>query len=63
MEEEISKIRASDKKVEEYNKIIKSKRETLDTENNKREEIIRYINTIEIELGKIIEAGKEKKNL
>ncbi|APF26953.1 AAA domain protein [Clostridium sporogenes] len=62
VEEEISKIRASDKKVEEYNKIIKSKRETLDTENNKREEIIRYINTIEIELGKIIEAGKEKKN-
>lgn len=62
VEEEISKIRASDKKVEEYNKVIKSKRETLDTENNRREEIIRYINTIEIELGKIIEAGKEKKN-
>ncbi|MBU5299666.1 AAA family ATPase [Clostridium sporogenes] len=62
VEEEISKIRASDKKVEEYNKAIKSKRETLDTENNRREEIIRYINTIEIELGKIIEAGKEKKN-
>ncbi|AVQ39518.1 exonuclease SbcC [Clostridium botulinum] len=62
VEEEISKIRTSDKKVEEYNKAIKSKRETLDTENNRREEIIRYINTIEIELGKIIEAGKEKKN-
>lgn len=62
VEEEISRIRASDKRVEEYNKIIKSKRETLDTENNKREEIIKYINTIEIELGKIIEAGKEKKN-
>ncbi|MCR1973173.1 AAA family ATPase [Clostridium sporogenes] len=62
VEEEISRIRASDKKVEEYNKVIKSKRETLDTENNRREEIIKYINTIEIELGKIIEAGKEKKN-
>lgn len=62
VEEEISRIRASDKKVEEYNKVIKSKRETLDTEKNKREEIIRYINTIEIELGKIIESGKEKKN-
>ncbi len=29
---------------------------------NKREEIIKQINIMEIELGKIIEAGKEKKN-
>ena len=62
MEEEISRIRASDKKIEEYNKVIKNKREILESENNKREEIIKHINTMEIELGKIIEAGKEKKN-
>lgn len=62
VEEEINKIRVSDKKVEEYNGVIKNKREILDTENKKREEIIKQINTMEIELGKIIEAGKEKKN-
>jgi len=62
VEEEISRIRASDKKIEEYNKVIKNKREILESENNKREEIIKHINTMEIELGKIIEAGKEKKN-
>ncbi|NFT80392.1 SbcC/MukB-like Walker B domain-containing protein, partial [Clostridium sporogenes] len=62
VEEEINKIRVCDKKVEECNRVIKNKREVLDTENKKREEIIKQINTMEIELGKIIEAGKEKKN-
>ena len=62
VEEEINKIRVCDKKVEECNRVIKNKREILDTENKKREEIIKQINTMEIELGKIIEAGKEKKN-
>ncbi|KEJ01645.1 AAA family ATPase [Clostridium botulinum] len=62
VEEEISRIRAYDKKIEEYNKIIKNEREVLESENNKREETIKQINIMEIELGKIIEAGKEKKN-
>lgn len=62
VEEEISRVRASDKKIEEYNKVIKNEREILESENNKREETIKQINIMEIELGKIIEAGKEKKN-
>ncbi|HID0856235.1 TPA: SbcC/MukB-like Walker B domain-containing protein, partial [Clostridium botulinum] len=62
VEEEINRIRASDKKIEEYNKAIKNEREILESENNKREETIKQINIMEIELGKIIEAGKEKKN-
>ncbi|WP_251861280.1 SbcC/MukB-like Walker B domain-containing protein [Clostridium sp. Marseille-Q2269] len=62
VEEEINKIRDYDKKIEKYNNIIKDKREQLDYKNSKREEMVKYINAIEIDLGKIIEAGKEKKN-
>ncbi len=62
VEEEINKIRISDRKIEEYNSIVKNKRDVLEKENNKREEIIKQINAVEIELGKIVEAGKEKKN-
>ncbi|EJO5348368.1 AAA family ATPase [Clostridium botulinum] len=62
VQDEINKIKVYDKKVEEYNRVIKNRRKILEDENNKRDEIIKQINIIEIDLGKIIEAGKEKKN-
>ncbi|MGU9539465.1 AAA family ATPase [Clostridium tepidum] len=62
VEEEIDKIKVSDRKIEEYNNIIKNKRDILEKANNKKEEIIKELNILEVELGKIVEAGKEKKN-
>ncbi|NFV13044.1 exonuclease SbcC [Clostridium sporogenes] len=62
VEEEINKVKVSDRKIEEYNSIVKNKRNILERENNKKEEIIKELNILEVELGKIVEAGKEKKN-